>query len=94
MYQDIIGFIMERTLLIIKPGALQRGIAGEIITRFEKRGLKLVAMKMARLDDEILSVHYAHLLGDGAPGPGRRKQAGNEAENHRLLLLFQAAEPH
>ncbi len=62
MYQDIIGFIMERTLLIIKPGALQRGIAGEIITRFEKRGLKLVAMKMARLDDKILSVHYAHLL--------------------------------
>ena len=37
---------MERTLVIIKPGALQRGIVGEIISRFEKRGLKLVAMKM------------------------------------------------
>ena len=53
---------MERTLVIIKPGALQRGIVGEIISRFEKRGLKLVAMKMAQLDDEILAVHYAHLL--------------------------------
>ena len=53
---------MERTLVILKPGALQRGIVGEVISRFEKRGLKLVAMKMAQLDDEILSVHYAHLL--------------------------------
>lgn len=53
---------MERTLVIIKPGALQRGIVGEIISRFEKRGLKLVAMKMAQLDDDILAVHYAHLL--------------------------------
>ena len=53
---------MERTLVIIKPGALLRGIVGEIISRFEKRGLKLDAMKMAQLDDDILAVHYAHLL--------------------------------
>lgn len=54
--------IMERTLVILKPGALQRGIVGEVISRFEKRGLKLVALKMARLDDEILAKHYAHLI--------------------------------
>ena len=41
---------MERTLVILKPGALQRGLVGEIISRFEKRGLKLVAMKMRQLD--------------------------------------------
>ena len=52
---------MERTLVIIKPGTLQRGLAGEIISRFEKRGLKLVAMKMKQLDQKILDVHYAHL---------------------------------
>ena len=52
---------MERTLVIIKPGALQRGLAGEVISRFEKRGLKLVAMKMQQLSSEILDVHYAHL---------------------------------
>ena len=52
---------MERTLVIIKPGALQRGLAGEVISRFEKRGLKLVAMKMRQLTPEILDVHYAHL---------------------------------
>lgn len=53
---------MERTLLIIKPGAVQRGLIGQIITRLENRGLKLVAMKMAQLDKEILKVHYAHLV--------------------------------
>ena len=53
---------MERTLVILKPGCLQRGLVGEVISRFEKRGLQLVAMKMVQLDEEILKVHYAHLL--------------------------------
>ena len=52
---------MERTLVILKPGTLQRGLVGEVISRFEKRGLKLVAMKMKQLTPEILDVHYAHL---------------------------------
>lgn len=51
----------ERTLLIIKPGAVQRGLIGEVVSRFEKRGLKFVAMKMVRLNEEILNEHYAHL---------------------------------
>ena len=53
---------MERTLVILKPGCLQRGLVGEVISRFEKRGLQLVAMKMVQLDEEILKEHYAHLL--------------------------------
>ena len=53
---------MERTLLIIKPCAVQRGLIGKIITRLEERGLKLVAMKMAQLDPAILREHYAHLV--------------------------------
>lgn len=52
---------MERTLVILKPGTVQRGLIGEVISRFEKRGLKLVAMKMKQLTTEILDVHYAHL---------------------------------
>lgn len=52
---------MERTLVILKPGTLQRGLVGEVISRFEKRGLKLVAMKMKQLDQPILDEHYAHL---------------------------------
>lgn len=53
---------MERTLVILKPGTIQRGIAGEVISRFEKRGLKIIAMKMVRLTKDICRVHYAHLL--------------------------------
>lgn len=54
--------IMEKTLLIIKPCAVQRGLIGKVITRLEERGLKLVAMKMAQLQPEILREHYAHMV--------------------------------
>ncbi|MDR0865282.1 MAG: nucleoside-diphosphate kinase [Candidatus Symbiothrix sp.] len=52
---------MERTLIILKPCTVQRGLIGEIISHFEKKGLILAGMKMAWLTDEILSEHYAHL---------------------------------
>ncbi|MDD3160627.1 MAG: nucleoside-diphosphate kinase [Bacteroidales bacterium] len=52
---------MERTLVILKPCTIQRGLVGEIISRFEKKGLRLVGMKMMQLSDELLSEHYAHL---------------------------------
>ena len=52
---------MERTLVILKPGTVQRGLIGEIISRLEKKALFLVGMKMQWLDDQILSEHYAHL---------------------------------
>lgn len=52
---------MEKTLVILKPSAIQRELAGEIITRFERRGLRLCGIKMMQLDDEILSEHYAHV---------------------------------
>jgi len=50
---------MERTLVIAKPDAVQRGLVGEIIKRLEQKGLKLVGMKMASLDEAILRTHYA-----------------------------------
>jgi len=52
---------MEKTLVILKPGTVQRRLIGEIISRFEKKGLILSGMKMMELTDEILSEHYAHL---------------------------------
>jgi len=55
--------IMERTLVIIKPCALQRGLTGDIISRFEKKGLKLVALKMYRFTKEKCAEHYSHLVG-------------------------------
>ncbi|MFZ4724219.1 MAG: nucleoside-diphosphate kinase [Paludibacter sp.] len=53
--------MMEKTLVIIKPGAIQRGLIGEVIHRFERKGLQLCGMKMIQLTDEILIEHYAHL---------------------------------
>ena len=50
---------MERTLFLIKPDALQRGLAGEIISRMERRGLKIVGMKLMQLDDALARRHYA-----------------------------------
>lgn len=52
---------MEKTLVIVKPGAIQRGLIGEVIHRFERKGLQLCGMKMIQLTDEILIEHYAHL---------------------------------
>lgn len=52
---------MEKTLVILKPSAIQRGLIGEVISRFERKGLQLAGMKMVWLTDEVLSAHYAHL---------------------------------
>ena len=49
----------ERTLIIVKPDGVQRGLVGEIIGRLERRGLKLVAMEMQRVDRETAQTHYA-----------------------------------
>ncbi len=51
----------EKTLVIVKPDAVQRGLVGDIVTRFEKKGLKIVGMKMMRLDEAVLREHYSHI---------------------------------
>lgn len=53
---------MERTLIIAKPDAVQRGLVGEIIRRFERKGLKLIGLKMMSLDNSLLQEHYAEHL--------------------------------
>ncbi len=50
---------MERTLIIIKPDAMQRGLAGEIVRRFEARGLRIVGMKFMQISRELAEKHYA-----------------------------------
>ncbi|MDE6306068.1 MAG: nucleoside-diphosphate kinase [Muribaculaceae bacterium] len=53
---------MEQTLVIIKPSAVQRGLIGQVITRFQQKGLLIAGMKMMQLDEPILREHYAHLV--------------------------------
>lgn len=50
---------MERTFVIIKPDGVQRGLIGEIIGRFERRGLKIAAMRFLQVSDELARTHYA-----------------------------------
>lgn len=50
---------MERTFVIIKPDAVQRGLIGEIVGRFERRGLKIAAMRFLQVSDALARKHYA-----------------------------------
>ena len=52
------GNPLERTLIIVKPDAVQRGLTGEIIKRFEQRGLKIIGMKLLQVGRELAEKHY------------------------------------
>jgi len=52
----------ERTLLLLKPDAVQRGLIGEILLRFERKGFKIVGLKMLKMTHELAKEHYAHLV--------------------------------
>jgi nucleoside-diphosphate kinase len=50
---------MDRTLILVKPDAFERGLTGEIIARFEKKGLRIAALKSMRMDKDLAGEHYA-----------------------------------
>ena len=54
---------LEKTLVLLKPCTVQRALMGEVLARFEKKGLRVCGLKMMQLDDALLSEHYAHLSG-------------------------------
>lgn len=49
---------MERTLILLKPDAVQRGLSGQILSRFETKGLKIVGMKLMKISQELAAKHY------------------------------------
>ena len=49
---------MERTLILLKPDAVQRGLCGKLVSRFEEKGLKIVAMKFMKITPELAAKHY------------------------------------
>ena len=55
--------MIQRTLVLVKPDGVQRGMVGEITARLERRGLKLIALKMMWIDDELAAKHYAEHVG-------------------------------
>lgn len=56
---------MERSLVILKPDAVQRGLVGTILSRLEQRGLKIVGMKLMQIDEKLARTHYAEHEGKG-----------------------------
>jgi nucleoside-diphosphate kinase len=50
---------MDRTLILVKPDAFERGLTGEIIARFENKGLRIAALKYTQMDKELAAQHYA-----------------------------------
>lgn len=54
------GADVQRTLILIKPDALQRELVGEVVTRFERKGFKIAGMKLAHLSADLLNEHYGH----------------------------------
>jgi nucleoside-diphosphate kinase len=60
---DLRAVSVERTLVLVKPDGVQRRLVGEVITRFERRGLHLVALKLMRIDRELAERHYAEHRG-------------------------------
>ena len=51
----------EKSLIIVKPDAIQRNLVGEVIRRFENKGLKIIGLKMMGIEDALLDEHYAHI---------------------------------
>ena len=54
---------MERTLVLIKPSAIQRGLAGEILSRLERRGLRIAGLKLLWMNEDLAALHYAEHMG-------------------------------
>lgn len=53
---------IEKTYIMLKPDCIKRGLMGEVISRIEKKGYKIVDAKMMRLDETVLREHYAHIV--------------------------------
>ncbi len=68
----------EKTLVLIKPDGVKRSLVGEILTRFEKAGLKLIGMKMVRVDKNFAKEHYTEDI---------TKRRGEKVRNHLLGFI-------
>ncbi|MDP3997866.1 MAG: nucleoside-diphosphate kinase [Candidatus Andersenbacteria bacterium] len=81
---------IERTLAIVKPDGVQRGLMGEILHRFERAGLKVVGMKMVWADKELVGKHYAddeaYLISVGEKALAAARERGQEMKQSALEI--------
>jgi nucleoside-diphosphate kinase len=85
---------MERTLVLLKPDALERGLVGEIIGRFEKAGLRLLAAKMVRPNEELAHKHYPTDRREFIEGMGQKTLESSREEGHDPKENFGTEDPH
>ncbi|MEX2006764.1 MAG: nucleoside-diphosphate kinase [Candidatus Saccharimonadales bacterium] len=85
---------MERTLVLLKPDALQNGLVGEIITRFEKAGLKLVATKMVWPSEDLANQHYPKHRQEFIKGMGHKTLESYQEADHNPQDNFGTDNPH
>lgn len=85
---------MEKTLVLLKPDAVQRGLVGEIISRFEQAGLKLVATKMVRPSQELADKHYPTSRTEFIDGMGQKTLDSYKEQGLEPLKEFGSDDPH
>ncbi|MEM6998017.1 MAG: nucleoside-diphosphate kinase, partial [Patescibacteria group bacterium] len=85
---------MEKTLIVMKPDAVVRGVVGEIVTRFEKVGLKIVAAKMLVPDDDLISQHYPVDRKEFITGLGQKTLDNNKELGVDTKAVFGTDDPH
>ena len=85
---------MEKTLVLLKPDAVQRGLVGEIINRFEKAGLKLMATKMVWPDQELAHKHYPTDRREFIEGMGKKTIASYKEEGQNAKTNFGTDDPY
>lgn len=85
---------MEKTLIILKPDAVQRGLVGEIISRFEKAGLKLVATKMIWPERDLAEKHYPKSREEFISGMGNKTLESHTEAGEDATKIFGTTDPY
>jgi len=85
---------VEKTLVIVKPDATQRGLIGEILSRFEKAGLKLIATKMVTPSKDLANKHYPIDREEFIRGMGHKTLENHQEENKDVTEIFGTEDPH
>lgn len=84
--------MIERTLVLIKPDGVERGLVGEIISRFEKRGLKIVGMKMVRVNKKLAMKHYTEDITKRRGEHIRKRLMSFVIDNHVIAICLEGAD--
>lgn len=85
---------MEKTLIILKPDAVSRGLVGDIISRFENAGFKIVAAKMVTPNEDLANQHYPSDRKEFIEGMGNKTIEGHKEANEDVKAVFGTDDPH